>query len=327
MNNVTYIARLRVLLIIGSICISLSVHAGMSTNKTINFIGIPVTGQNSLLGVSPIDYGTLSGVDIGQAGFHQLGEFDPYNTFPRKLNPDTPLSAVLSTTIDLEFLSDLDLSESIIRNNMINVKLNDVEIITSIDGSVRHKLPSIFKLSTIGIGKASLPNVNKDITLQRWLDARSKLQIECNDNQTTELELRANKLLPLSLYSINANVVIEGEGIKSLPLGGLSNLVTTDFDGNARYERTLKKCILDEFYTAKGKKAKVMNVTIVYHSDTGSYGALTHAAFSEGVIDEQENIGNLNYFPGTVSHVHIEIPLTGTIADNRMSEFVKEILE
>ena len=44
----------------------------------------------------------------------------------------------------------------------------------------------------------------------------------------------------MSLYSINANIAIEGEEVKSLPLGGLSNLVTTDFDGNAKYERTLK---------------------------------------------------------------------------------------
>ena len=154
-NDKYYITQFRVLLFSGSICISLSVHAGISIKSGGYFIGIQVTGQNSLLGVSPVDYGVLAGIDNGVSSLHQLGVYDPYNMFPGVLNPDTSLSAVLSTTIDLNYLSELGLSESIIRHNMINVKLNDVAVITSLDGSIRNKLENIFKLPSICIGKAS----------------------------------------------------------------------------------------------------------------------------------------------------------------------------
>jgi len=213
--------------------------------------------------------------------------------FMGQLNPDPaatdviPLSdvnclpeTVLATTTDPLFLlfsqgEDTDQS-------LKNLPLRDVPVYVNRNGLRTHiarnsDSPNLYPVRFVG-------DTEDDITLGQWLSAKGGMNISCESNTSSEIEVSLSKLIPNSLYTIWGwyKTVPPGsteETFVVLPLGGVPNTVATDNNGRSnRLERHLSYCPMNK--TADG--SELLAVVVTWHPDGAVYGAAPSIDFVRG---------------------------------------------
>lgn len=247
--------------------------------------GRVVTGTNRFLGQPLTDFG----VPLGTAGFSNVAAHDAYSAQPIPLSTDTPLSALLATYVDPDFLALIGKSPADVDPAKLNVLLQDVPVNVDPAGSARSTLKGILQS---GQAQPSLAEPSAHITLADWVRAEGTASIKCETARTSTVRIALKKFLPNRTYTVWA--ILGGDGLAPLPLGGVPNAVVTDNRGDARFERALNFC---PFGTRQDERPLLL-IDVVFHSDHQVYGAVPDLPFA-------------NLFTGTINHTQYEFQIMG----------------
>jgi hypothetical protein len=242
-----------------------------------------VTGLNRLFG-SPIhNLGAL-----GTLGYTTVAGFNPNGTQPIPLTSSSAPGTVLASTADPFILQVLGIPPASVDPSRLNVRLNDVGVITSTTGArtaVRGHLSA-------GQLEPSRAGACGPITLGQWLKARGKARIRGSGRDAPFVELKFSELIPRGLYSV-WQVLAGPQGPVALPLGGVPNVVVTDDRGRGQFSARLNFNPL----SPQAGEVPLVIIEVVYHSDGAVYGA----------VPELQLAG---FPPGLVTHSHLEFPVT-----------------
>ncbi|MFL5344894.1 MAG: hypothetical protein ACJ8AT_08870 [Hyalangium sp.] len=242
-----------------------------------------VTGINRLLGQPVHHLGAL-----GTLGFTTVAGFNAHGKDPIPLTSDSDPDTVLASTVDPAILAALGIPPGSVDPKRLNVRLNDVGVITSTDGT---RLPVRAHLSA-GQLEPSRAGSAKPITLKQWLRARGTARLHCAGRDETTIEMEFAGLVPRGLYSV-WQVLVGSQGPVPLPLGGVPNVVVTDECGRGTFSAQLNFCPL----SLLPGEVPLAIIEVVYHSDGALYGA----------VPELQKAG---FPPGLVTHVHLDLPVS-----------------
>ena len=111
-------------------------------------------------------------------------------------------------------------------------------------------------------------------------------------------------LIPNRMYSVWATPGLPRDGSATsffpIPLGGVPNMLITDEDGDATYERSIKFCPFDTESTNR----TLLTINVQYHANHQNYGAVPEPAFIDG-----------NWL-GIITFNHIQFPINVELLDN-----------
>jgi len=248
-----------------------------------------VTGVNRVLGETLWDLGH----GLGTAGLTFVGGYDPENSDPTILTPDSSKETVLATVLDANFLAILGLTLADIDPSLVNVPLREVRVIADPAGN-RMQVPSVTEV--LG-GELSRSLPNDPITVKQWLEGKGYLKIMCKADGTATIKFKFDKLLENGVYSLWGIYAVEGVNhIVPYPLGGVPNAFIAGKNGKAKTERVLNFCPMDE--TIPGA-ATLLMIDIVYHSDGSIYSG-------------SPDLGLQGFPAGTISHTALAFPINVT---------------
>jgi hypothetical protein len=268
-------------------CVLLAVTAahGLEKKNTRVLRAHLASGTNRFLGepISEFSFG------FGIAGFTNVGVFNPSGSLPLPLEPQTHLSSILATFVDPGFLALFGKTSADVNPRLVNIPLRDV--------AVNADLAGVNRVTTVGIASAqqtqpSQAEPARAVTLGDWIRARGSAAIECKDHATS-VRLELSGLIPNRIYSVWG--VFGGPGgLFPFPIGGVPNIVVTDRDGRATFERQLNFCPQQE----TPDESPLLAIDVVFHSDNQIYG----------LVPEPDLAG---FFTGTVTNTQLEFLVNG----------------
>jgi hypothetical protein len=264
--------------------------------------GMVATGFNRLLGKPLMKLGKLR-----HFGYSTLGAFNRAGDKPIRLSRKTKKSALLATYVDDVFLDSFYGDQPfVLDQNSLNIPLRDVPTNVDITGSNFQKIPPITEAEQYTQFKHGQAFPFKPIKLRDWLRAKGKAVIKCENGKAPVVMLKMRRLIPNRFYSVWAFFEEESPQfpMKSFgpvrPLGGVPNMMVSDYSGNGTFERELNFCPMDlEEY-----ELPLSNIFIMYHSNH-------HFA---GTVPTFPEIGR---FPGNVAHVHMHFPVAAKRKSHR----------
>ena len=277
-------SKLKIFSLILAIVAITSLTAASSTSRAVLIKAKLATGTNRFLGHPLHDFGA----PIGTAGFSNVGAWNPSGTQPLPLTSDSPESSLLVTFVDPGFLALFGKTIDDVDPNLLNVPLRDVRMNVDLKGVQRAAPAPITMAEQLHPSQASPAD---PITLGRWTQAQGFALIKCTGlGSNVQLTLRG--LFPNRVYS--AWGLFGGQSITPFPLGGAPNVMVTDSNGNATFERELNFCPFD----LRPGQAPLLAIDIVFHSDHQNYG----------LVPELDLAG---FFTGTITHTQLEFLVTG----------------
>ena len=110
----------------------------------------------------------------------------------------------------------------------------------------------------------------KEITLERWLKGRGKLNILCFSDGTARIKINLFGLIPNGIYTawglFSRDVTNDGvdDLLAPIPLGGVPNVIIPNNYGWGTFERRLGYC--------PHEQDKFQFIDITYHSDGNVFG-------------------------------------------------------
>lgn len=299
------------LLLALTLTLPINVQAEHSNSRSLYVKGVPVTGFNEVCGeavqelplpepISPTFHGAF------------VGEYDPD---PEAIDA-IPLTAtncnsdsLLATTTDPEYRDTFGFPDP--DSRLKNVPLRNVATTITLDG-LRSSLPSMGVLPPNPFPPTKNQS-NDPITLGDWLSAKGHMKIRCKESGSARVRIWLRNLVPDSIYSVLAiwNTTPPGFSaptIVPLPLGGLPNIVVTDSEGNAKFDRKLGACPLDP--TPDG--SRMLFVDVGYHSDNNVNGAVPVPLLeSKTFVTQNGKTFTSVLGSGTAAHDHLDFFLTG----------------
>lgn len=241
--------------------------------ETFHFTAQNATGLNRALG-QPLFLFELPNGNIVAPGFDSLGEYNPDDSDPIPLTPETPDSAMLATRVD----PNAPFAGQSIDPGLINVPLGAVQTWTSFtptfDLSTRETLPPHLDAPVFPGVSLAEPNEPEPITLGDWFVADGTMVIKCDDHGN-RVRIRVRGLLPHRLYTIWTLWFTPGPqpAIFPQPLGGVPNAYVTDNRGRATYERELNFC--PPTVAETGIDGSILiSIDTHLHSDHTAYGGI-----------------------------------------------------
>lgn len=277
--------------------IVLAQDTGYEREKVIE--GVPATGPNRILDRSNWDFGTVFGWPLGTTSFPEVGEYNPNGPEPLPLTSNTPMSAVLATILDPDFIRATGYDPSNLDPSYVNVPLHQVKTLTEVVNSAgvlettRKPLTGIFQSAPFS---ASIAEPDEPITLGKWLGAKGRAFIRCNETGGGSVRLIMKGLLPNRLYSVWGGSISAQHGPFNHALGGAPSAFTTDGKGSASWDRKLNFCPLE---ASKNPQAQLAWIMVLYHSDHMAYGSVFGPSSD-------------SLFGGSIGHVQIEFDLLGS---------------
>lgn len=265
--------------------LAVTAFAPALNRRTIFMEARTATGTNRFLSRPLSDLGA----PFGTAGFSNVGAFNESGGPPLPLTTETPASTLLATFVDPGFLALFGKTPGDVDQGLLNLPLRSVAANVSLAADQRAATTPIREAEQLQPSQA-MPAV--PITLGDWVRARGIGFIRCEE-EGSRVRLELKGLLPNRLYSVWA--LFGGDAITPFPLGGVPNLIVTDRQGNASFERELNFC---PFNLAPGQRP-LLAIDVVFHSDSQNYG----------IVPEPDLAG---LFTGTVTHTQLEFLVTGT---------------
>ena len=272
---------------------------------------ISATGFNRLLGDPVMNLG-----NYGDLGFETVAEYNSKGGDAIPLTKAAEKSALLASYVDPEFLNLFMSGQSSgsLAPDTLNVPLRDVGANSGLSGVEYKTAPPVTDVP-IGIlfqAAQSLPVY--PITLEEWLKAKGKLSFSCKANGTSIVKMKLAGLIPRRQYTVwgffetqESNLPFADFG-PIRPLGGVSNLVVADENGEGEYKRVLNFCPMN----LKKDQIPLSAVFVYFHSDLATYGAvLSHPG--EG------------RFPGNAGHVALQFPVSAQTHNIRARTFNEEL--
>jgi hypothetical protein len=267
-------------------------HHRWRTARTIQ--GVAVTGHNDVLGKPFFDWGPPFGI----FGFATIGVYNAQGPMPLPLTESTPRSAILATRIDPNLLASTGVSPDEVDPSWLNVPLRQVPVQYSF-GKTK-PFPGIFEASSSEKGQAA---PNNPITVEQWMRANGTARIVCEGDHYAHLKLQVHDLIPNRMYAVWATLGQSRRGdpevFPSIPVGGTPNIIITDRDGSALYERPMQFCPLRPATTDR----PMLVINVQYHSNHQNYGGINGPPI--------ERIPG-GYWIGTVIHNHLQFPVNVT---------------
>lgn len=277
--------------------------------------GVASTGLNRLLGEPIWRYPNLEqfipifGDEVVFAGFKLAGAFDPAvgegggNALP--LTPTTPGDTLLASFLDEFGLMLVGVNSANVPNEVLNIPVDDVAVLTDEAGVVRERIPCATETSDVIVRTRAAP-CSEPVTLERWLRATGMMRSKCLADGTAEVDIVMRHLLPKRMYSIWYATENFAAGpqffITAIPFGGVPNTVVTDRDGSARFERTLGYCPHDQ--------AQAMGIAVVLRANGQNYGGVPVPLLNQESPDTAFE-GYLGQVPGTVVHQQLSFNING----------------
>ena len=301
----------RCLIIAAALTLPITSIAEHSETRVLHVKGVPVTGFNEVCGeavqeiplpppLSPTFHGAF------------VGEYDPSAQATDAI-PLTPTNCnseiLLATTTDPTYRDTFGFPDP--DSRLKNVQLRNVATTITFDG-LRSSLPSMGILPPNPFPPTKNQS-NEPITLGDWLNAKGHMKIRCNRDGSARVKIWLRKLVPDSIYSVLAiwNTTPPGFSaptVVPLPLGGLPNIVVTNSDGNAKFDRKLVACPMDP--TPDG--SSLLFVDVGYHSDNNVSGAVPVPLLeSKTFITQDGDKFSSVLGSGTAAHDHLDFFLTG----------------
>ncbi len=268
-------------------CILLGAVAGQALEKKNSLLlrAHPASGTNRFLGepISEFSFG------FGTAGFSNVGVFNASGSQPLPLEPQTRPSSILATFVDPGFLALFGKTSTDVNPRLVNVPLRDV--------AVNADLAGVNRVTTIGIASAQQTQPSQAepaaaVTLADWLRARGIAAIEC-ESHAARVRMELSGLIPNRIYSV-WGIFGGPSGLFPFPVGGVPNIVVTDRDGRATFDRQLNFCPQQ---TAPNE-SPLLAIDVVFHSDNQVYG----------LVPEPDLAG---FFTGTVTNTQLEFLVNG----------------
>ena len=272
-------------LILACVLLAVSLAHGVEKKNTRVLRAHLASGTNRFLGQPISDFA----FGFGTAGFSNVGVFNPAGSQPLPLDLQTPLSANLATFVDPGFLGLFGKTLSDVDPHLLNVPLRNVAVNADLAGKTR--------VPTVGIASAEQTQPSQaepagTITLRDWVRARGTAIVECESNSAA-VRLELTGLIPNRIYSV-WGIFGGPAGLFPFPLGGVPNILVTDRQGRASFERQLNFCPGQ----TTASESPLLAIDIVFHSDNQNYG----------LVPEPDLSG---FFTGTVTNTQLEFLVKG----------------
>ena len=234
-------------------------------------------GVNNFLGKPIADMSQTSNIFTRAGVLYEVGVLNPD---PHAINASVPIE---STPLDT-LMASLDAVPTqqafgFARGvGPYNIPLQDTKVVTLSSKNLTHRSKLSTYASTRGnyaSRTAYLPDgADKHITLRDWNRVSSRLVAYCFPDGTSMVDIRLRNALPNAMYSAFDVGVTDAmkttEAPAPGPLGGVANVIVTDYNGNGRLRRKLNYCLFDK--CSEAKRCTVY-VNIAYHFDHQNYGA------------------------------------------------------
>lgn len=257
--------------------------------------GMVATGFNRLLGKPLMSLGSF-----GRFGYSTLGAFNRKGDSPHRLTHRTTRSSLLATYVDDAFLDSFQGEYPYTVDPLsLNVPLRDVPSNVDVTGLNFQKIPPITKNETYTQFKPGQAFPFSPIHLKQWLKAKGKMTIKCKKGKVPVVKLSLSNLIPNRFYSVWAFFDSGFTGFPMndfgpvRPLGGLPNMIVTNYSGKATFKRALNFCPLD----LQDGEVPLSTIFVMFHSNQ-QFG---------GVVPTFPETGK---FPGNAAHVHLHFPVS-----------------
>jgi hypothetical protein len=246
-----------------------------AATKALAIKGVAVTGINRVLGEPIFDFGAPHGT----VGFFTVACYNPAGPDPLPLTPDSPLSSILATAVDPDFLAVFGVKLEDVDPSRINVPLRDIPVISDFTG-VKQPLRDH---RTVGQMHASRSvSIADPITLGQWMKAGGSGSITCPPKHSPRVELSMHGLIPHGLYTAWGGMLTT-LGPRPIALGGVPNAFVADESGNAKFSARLNYCPM----ALRPGELPLSFIDILYHADHTLYGAvgeLIQAGSPTGIV-------------------------------------------
>lgn len=277
--------------VVGALALSVSSAGADSRTYQRKMIqGYAVTGHNHILGKPYFTWGE----PYGPFNFPTMGIYNEGGGAPLPIDEDTPPDAILATAVDPRLLLVTGKSaDYVVPTDWINVPLRDVPVNTDFAFVNTQKLPGVEDAEPLQVAQAE---PSQPLTLGQWMAATGVANIVCRGDMAT-VELKLRNLIPNRMYAVWATLGLPKDGSAStffpIPLGGAPNVLVTDGDGDAAYERKVNFCPLD----ADSTNRPLLTINVQYHGNHQNYGAVPEPAFIDG-----------NWL-GLITFNHVQFPI------------------
>lgn len=276
--------------ILASSCAVAAADENKEGYSTLNIKGLAVTGSNRVFGEPQFDYGPI----LKRTGFETLFAYNPGGSEPLALTSDMPDSTIVATGVSQEFLKTFGFSQDSFDPADANLPLRKTKVNVDFAGVERLTLRDMQDAEQTENYQGT---PNKPITLGQWMSASGVGTIKCENKNSAKVDLKFKKLIPNGLYSVIGTF----ETVPILPpitLGGVPNFTVADKNGNAKFKRTINFCPMD----VKEGDAKMVNITMTYHSDHTVHGNVV-APLAKGFI------------AGLTVQEHVQFLVTGELCN------------
>lgn len=276
-------------------------HRGTHHNTRVRRIrGVAVTGVNSVLGQPVFSWGEPFGASFN---FPTLAAFNKDGPNPIPLDADTPMSAIVATYIDRDFLDLFNKPPDYVLNpQWLNVPLRDVPVNVDFAMGMTSPLRGAREAEPLELSQAEPAN---DITLGRWLKGNGTATISCSGGEG-EIKLRMRSLIPNRMYSVWATMGLPPQPGQTtpaafpIPLGGAPNTFMTDENGEGSFKRWIKFCPLDP----QSAGSPLLFIDVHFNSKHQTYGAVVAPGFIDG------------NWPGIITFSHVIFPVNVELLDD-----------
>ncbi len=248
--------------------------------------GRAVTGSNRFLNKPIWNLGEA----LGESGFNFVFGYDPGKSEPSAITEESPMSTLMATGLDENYLALFGMTSADIDPALVNVPLHEVAVVAGPAGEMA-ALPSV---SEVGATVRSRIASNAPVSLEKWLQAKGVAKFHCFSDGTSSVTIRLKGLIPDAIYSAWGVYSFDSDGdglgdrVGGVPLGGVPNILVASEDGTAAFSRALNFCPAAE--------PRLKYLTVAFHSDANINGA----------VPDQALLG----FPGgTLAHAALSFPI------------------
>jgi hypothetical protein len=115
------------------------------------------------------------------------------------------------------------------------------------------------------------------ITLGTWLAAAGDLEIVCDDAEgSASIAAKMSNLIPHGVYTMWGQWVDPGDGLLTVPIGGLPNTIVADAAGDAEFCREVEFCPLD----LAPNSSELQFLSAIFMGSTETFGAVPYEPFA-----------------------------------------------
>jgi hypothetical protein len=262
---------------------------------------IIATGLNDHLGKPPYNLGA----PFGTFNFAMLGVYNKDGPTPLAITPDTPDSAILSTTVHPNFLLIDGKTQADVNPAWLNIPLRDVAINQDFGSIYTLTGPPLPRMRDAAPQAVAQAEPADPVTLGMWKKGRGTLKVICRSETDATLKLSVQHLLPHRMYGIGATlggfheIPVDQWKLAPFTIGGEPHVFVTDENGDGYHERQIAFCPLDPNSTDR----TVLVINLLLYSRGQDYGAVPEAVLVNGL------------WLGLVTHNHLQFPINVTPAE------------